>query len=228
MAKSPPNSASKGAVPDSALIRNAVGLTADEKNFLYTVASHKGGESYASVETLREHTGLSRNRLYRTRRSLLDKGLIVVQEHPGGTTSFRIRKATLRALAADGQARRQRRRRARLSGHRTSQPVSEVGTTPAHFGTAAADGTRHDRDARSGHVSRDDSGPAKANGKAYLKVNTKTSMNTKGGQPATTGTLARAVPRKRIVRRRPQTGDGCRDARAIVGGARNHACRSGA
>jgi hypothetical protein len=120
--------------PDHALIREAEGLTVDEKVLLYTVASHKSGVSFATVDTLRQWTGLSRNRYYKARQTLLAKSLLSEQRSLGGATTYRLRTRPLQRLARQGIARRReaKQRRAALATSAPPEGVLVLDTTPAH------------------------------------------------------------------------------------------------
>lgn len=125
-----------GSYPEHALVREADGLTSDEKLLLFTITSHRNGVSFATVDTVRQWTGLSRNKYYKARKSLLAKGLISEQRSLGGATTYRLRKGPLRLLARQGIARRRqaKQQRAVLTTSAPPEGVLTLGTTHAHDG----------------------------------------------------------------------------------------------
>lgn len=142
--------------PVHALIREADGLLPDDKLLLHTIASHKGGKSFASVTTLRQWTGLSRNRYYRARSNLLGRRVISEKPSRGGVTTYRLQRSALEALAHDGILRR--------------QGVPATGSTPSHVGH----GTTH----RAGQATHPRFGDTKMN----TKPNTEEIKNIKSAR----------------------------------------------
>ena len=82
----------------SAAVRDAIGLSADQKAFLWNITSHQSFEEFSSREKLRQRTGLTDWKLRRTIESLEAAGLIKVERRPGTTTKYRIRYAAVREL----------------------------------------------------------------------------------------------------------------------------------
>jgi hypothetical protein len=146
--------------PDYALIREAHGLTPDEKLLLYTIASHHRA-CFATVATIREWTGLSRNRYYKARKGLVDKELVSADVSlRGGVTTYRLRKRAIRLRAEQAVDARQARRRHAVA----SPPTLEVGhPMPAMGMTPACDG--QDSPAHGRQVTHDRDGHQKTNGK---------------------------------------------------------------
>ena len=60
----------------SSLVREAAGLDAYEKAFLFMLASHKNLKSTRSREGVERATGFKGNRIYAVRKKLAEKGLI--------------------------------------------------------------------------------------------------------------------------------------------------------
>ncbi|WP_157556933.1 hypothetical protein [Microbacterium laevaniformans] len=82
----------------SAAIREAIGLSAEEKAFLWNIASHQTFEEFSARQTLCDRTGLTDWKLRRVIKSLDAAGLIKVERRRGTTTKYRIRYAALDAL----------------------------------------------------------------------------------------------------------------------------------
>lgn len=78
------------------LVRDARGLTADEKLFLYTVASHQDGMHKTHDKNIAD-MGFSRSTYYRVRTSLKEKELISLTRRMNGPTVYAIDKPSLDA-----------------------------------------------------------------------------------------------------------------------------------
>lgn len=108
-----------------AAIRNARGLTPDEKVLLYTIESR--GEAFARADTLQDDCGMGRNRFYRTRKGCVDRGLVDAKDRrPRGTTVYRVNHEAVSALAPDVTPGRE----AGLEDTIVS-PGSQINVTPA-------------------------------------------------------------------------------------------------
>lgn len=70
-------------------LRDARGINSDEKAFLF-VAISRGDELFGTWETNAADMGMSKNRYYRTRDSLLAKGLIEVARKYNGSSVYRV------------------------------------------------------------------------------------------------------------------------------------------
>jgi len=75
-------------------IRDAKGLTTNEKVFLYTVASHNDG-MYATHDKNYKAMGLSKATYYRVRESLMTKKLVAVQRLMDAPTVYTVDKTVL-------------------------------------------------------------------------------------------------------------------------------------
>lgn len=85
-------------VQTMAAIRNARGLTADDKAMLYTTESR--GEVFATADIFRQDCGMGKNKFYATRSRLDALGLLDVRERrPKGTTCYRVNHDAVAALA---------------------------------------------------------------------------------------------------------------------------------
>lgn len=83
--------------PDDAVVRVARGLTGTEKQFLWCLTSHQQVMKTA-VERTFEDMAMSRATFYRTRSSLLAKGLITETLRTRTTTEYRLVRPALEAL----------------------------------------------------------------------------------------------------------------------------------
>ena len=86
----------------SAAIRDAVGLDAEHKSFLWNITSHKNMVEFSRREQVMRRTGLTDHKFRRVVSFLLDHQLIDAQRTPGGTTRYSIRMPALQALAHPG------------------------------------------------------------------------------------------------------------------------------
>ncbi|MFD0001981.1 hypothetical protein ACFVJ4_06080 [Streptomyces sp. NPDC127178] len=77
-------------------IRDARGLNQDEKAFLFVVASR--GVMTSAWQTAADDMGMKKDRFYRTRKSLIEKGLIQEGTRKDDTTVYRVNEEALAAL----------------------------------------------------------------------------------------------------------------------------------
>lgn len=119
--------------PSWAKIREAKGLSAEERLFLLTVNGHQNHIMFASRDTAMIWMGFgSKDRFYKTRKSLETKGLLDINERPGTTTEYRINLDVLGAWPKD--------ERLIKSLPAPEAPVPETGT-PASTRTGNQDTT---------------------------------------------------------------------------------------
>lgn len=127
----------------SAAIRDAVGLTSDQKAFLWNITSHHQHREFGSRGLIMRRTGLTDWRFRKVVKFLKEHGLIRVVEHPGDVTWYSIRYAALKALAtannpvAAANAAERRQPPTPAVSAPTSPPRRSAKTTPvgAHHGT---------------------------------------------------------------------------------------------
>lgn len=79
-------------------IRDARGLTTDQKVFLYTVATRGEGGMWTKQETAADDMGLSKATYYRVRKQLLDLEVIKVQQRMNDTSVYLINEPVLLSL----------------------------------------------------------------------------------------------------------------------------------
>ncbi|MRJ75464.1 hypothetical protein GEV29_02850 [Aeromicrobium sp. SMF47] len=115
-------------------IRDARGLSSNEKVFLMVIESR--GDMWASVAQASADMGMSRSTFYKTRTSLIDRGLIkVLRRGPNQTTVYRVRRPAVRGLVPDkpDQVTYEWREENEIIG----QPVSVSGTRVSDTKTEA-------------------------------------------------------------------------------------------
>lgn len=83
----------------SAAIREAIGLTAEQKAFLWNIASSPHGEDFTDSSRLELQVGMSKAQLQRVSRALEHARLVSVEKRQDGTRNHRVRYAALEALA---------------------------------------------------------------------------------------------------------------------------------
>lgn len=76
-------------------VRDSRGLDIYEKNFLMTIASRGEAGMFCEWKRNTDDMGMKKDRYYKTRKALLDKGLITAQEQPFGPTIYKINDASL-------------------------------------------------------------------------------------------------------------------------------------
>lgn len=76
-------------------IRDSRGLDTYEKNFLYTIASRGEAGMFCEWKRNSEDMGMKKDRYYKTRKLLVDKGLIHAQERKENSTVYKIVDAAL-------------------------------------------------------------------------------------------------------------------------------------
>lgn len=129
--------------PSWAKIREAKGLSAEERLFLLTVNGHQNHIMFASRDTAMIWMGFgSKDRFYKTRKSLEAKGLLDINERPGTTTEYRINLDVLGAWPKD--------ERLIKSLPPVSEPVPDSGT-PTHTGNQDTTRTGNQDGGRTGN-----------------------------------------------------------------------------
>ena len=125
-----------------ALVRDAGGLDAYEKTFLYTLASHEKHVEFAHREVVRARTGLAHVKFGDVVRSLKAKGLIKVGRGRGGIARYTLDCAGLKRWTTKhnaksiGDARRDRINVQRRSRERLITAINPSG----RIGQAGVDG----------------------------------------------------------------------------------------
>lgn len=74
-------------------IRDARGLTVEEKGILWAVESR--GVAFGTVGTVAADCGMTVDRFYRRRKPLIAQGVLEATEQPGGTTKYRVNAEAL-------------------------------------------------------------------------------------------------------------------------------------
>ena len=125
----------------SAAVRDAVGLTSDQKAFLWNITSHTSHVEFGTRHTIQQRTGLTDHRFRQVVASLKSFGLIDVQEQPGGTTRYTMRLAALKALQEPGNpaaiANGKRKRKPPI------RPVSAAAKPPRRLGESGRVDDQH-------------------------------------------------------------------------------------
>jgi hypothetical protein len=77
--------------PPFAMIADAIGLSGNQKSFLYAIARNRNGVQFRDWKTFAQQVGVtSRDGFYGVRNKLQDAGLIVVEPTPFGATHYKI------------------------------------------------------------------------------------------------------------------------------------------
>ncbi|MDF2916582.1 MAG: hypothetical protein K0S70_799 [Microbacterium sp.] len=83
----------------SAAIRDAVGLSSDQKAFLWNITSHDGHREFGTRDLVLQRTGLTDWGFRKTLTFLTDHRLIRAERRQGETTVYTINLAALKALS---------------------------------------------------------------------------------------------------------------------------------
>jgi hypothetical protein len=86
------------------LIRDAEGLSAFERVFLYTVATHSHSVMSRTAEDNCRAMGIGRTKYYEIRNTLLDKGLITERRRYNNGTAYALDWEAVRALVVEDYA----------------------------------------------------------------------------------------------------------------------------
>jgi hypothetical protein len=86
----------------SAAVRDAVGLSSDQKAFLWNITSHHKHKEFGTRELIMQRTGLTDFRLRKALKVLKENGVVRVEERPGSTTVYTIHHSTLKSLTTTG------------------------------------------------------------------------------------------------------------------------------
>lgn len=77
--------------PPFAMIADAIGLSGNQKSFLYAIARNRNGVQFRDWKTFAQQVGVtSRDGFYGVRKKLQDAGLIIVEPTPFGSTHYKI------------------------------------------------------------------------------------------------------------------------------------------
>lgn len=77
--------------PPFAMIADAIGLSGNQKSFLYAIARNRNGVQFRDWKTFAQQVGVtSRDGFYGVRKKLQDAGLISVEQTPFGSTHYKI------------------------------------------------------------------------------------------------------------------------------------------
>lgn len=77
-------------------IRNTIGLTSDEKVFLYNIASHQKFVEFGARALVKQRTGLTEWKFRKARKRLIQLGLIKAVRRPGSSTRYELQPAAVR------------------------------------------------------------------------------------------------------------------------------------
>jgi hypothetical protein len=107
-------------------VRDSRGLDTYEKNFLMTIASRGEAGMFCEWKRNSDDMGMKKDRYYKTRTSLTDKGLISAQEQAYGPTIYKINDAeliewcTTHSVTQNGDSVTQNAHSATQNGHSVS------------------------------------------------------------------------------------------------------------